>query len=139
MRTSKKLSRRAAAKIYNVPETTLRHRTDGMTPRADQRPPLQKLTELEEEVIIKYVLDLDSRGFPPRIEDVREMADHILATRTKRRAGKQWHYRFVRRRKELRTRFAGLIPFDPEVAISKLDVKLRTPTPPESPSAAAAP
>jgi len=81
IRTSKKLSRRASAKIYNVPETTVRHRTDGMTPHADQRPPLQKLTELEEEVIIKYVLDLDSRGFPPRMEDVREMADHILATR----------------------------------------------------------
>ena len=67
------------------------------------------------------------------------MADHILATRTKRRAGKQWPYRFVQRRKELRTRFAGLIPFDPEVVISKLDVKLRTPTPPESSFAAAAP
>src|SRR6195952_5073768 len=83
IRTSKKLSRRASAKIYNVPETTVRHRTDGMTPRADQRPPLQKLTELEEEVIIKYVLDLDSRGFPPRIEDVREMADTSV-----RRVGK---------------------------------------------------
>lgn len=26
-------------------------------------PPFQKLTELEEEVIVRYVLDLDSRGF----------------------------------------------------------------------------
>src|SRR6195952_5778840 len=139
IRTSKKLSRRASAKIYNVPEITLRHKIDGMTPRADQRSPLQKLTELEEDVIIEYALDLDSRGFPPRIEDVREMADHILATRTKRRVGKLWPYCFVQRRKELRTRFAGLITFNPEVVTFKLDVKLRKPTPPKSSSAAAAP
>jgi hypothetical protein len=36
-------------------------------------------------------------------------------------------------------RGAGLVPFDPEAVISKLDVKLRTPTPTGSPSAAADP
>jgi hypothetical protein len=36
-------------------------------------------------------------------------------------------------------RGAGLVPFDPEVVISKLDVKLRTPTPTGPPSAAADP
>lgn len=111
IRTSKKLSRRAAAKIYNVPEATLCHRMNGRIAFDHRRPGLQKLTELEEEVIVQYVLDLDSRGFPPRIEDVREMADHILATRTKRRVGKQWPYRFVQRRKELRTRFSRTYDF----------------------------
>lgn len=32
-------------------------------------------------------------------------------------------------------RGAGLIPFDPEVVVSRLDVKLRTPTPTMSPTA----
>jgi hypothetical protein len=36
-------------------------------------------------------------------------------------------------------RGAGLVPFDPEAVISKLDVKLRTPTPTGPPSAAADP
>jgi hypothetical protein len=36
-------------------------------------------------------------------------------------------------------RGAGLVPFDPEAVISKLDVKLRTPTPTGSHSAAADP
>ena len=111
MRASKKLTRRAAAKIYNVPETTLRRRMNGQTALDDRRPASQKLTELEEEVIVRYILDLDSRGFPPRIDDVREMADHILATRTKRRVGKQWPYRFVQRREELRTRFSRAYDF----------------------------
>lgn len=64
IRTSKKLSRRAAAKIYNVPEATLRHRMNGRIAFDHRRPGLQNLTELEEEVIVQYVLDLDSRGFP---------------------------------------------------------------------------
>jgi hypothetical protein len=36
-------------------------------------------------------------------------------------------------------RGAGLVPFDPQVVISKLDVKLRTPTPTRPPSADANP
>jgi hypothetical protein len=31
-------------------------------------------------------------------------------------------------------RGAGLVPFDPQAVISKLDVRLRTPTPPRAPS-----
>ncbi len=36
-------------------------------------------------------------------------------------------------------RGAGLVPFDPQVVLSKLDVKLRTPTPPRAPSTDADP
>jgi hypothetical protein len=36
-------------------------------------------------------------------------------------------------------RGAGLVPFDPEAVISKLDIKLRTPTPTGPPSAATDP
>jgi len=53
IRTSKKLSCRSAAKIYKVPETTLRHRMTSLTPRNETRPNRQKLSELEEGVIIR--------------------------------------------------------------------------------------
>ena len=36
-------------------------------------------------------------------------------------------------------RGAGIIPFNPEAVLSKLDVRLRTPSPPRSPSLLAAP
>ena len=52
IQSSKKLSRRSAAKIYNVPETTLRRRMAGLTARPETRPNRQKLSELEETVLL---------------------------------------------------------------------------------------
>ena len=60
----KKLSRQRAAQIYNVPESTLRDRINGKTPKAEVRPKAHRLTITKEEAIVKYVLDLDTRGFP---------------------------------------------------------------------------
>jgi hypothetical protein len=47
-----------AAATFNVPESTLRS-------RRDCEPKSKKLTKLEEEVIVKHILDLDSQGFAP--------------------------------------------------------------------------
>ena len=52
LQSDEKLSRRKAAAIYSVPETTLRDRMNGRTPRRDYRPNGQKLTKMEEEVIV---------------------------------------------------------------------------------------
>jgi hypothetical protein len=60
IRTTKKMSRRCAAKIYNVPETSLRDRINGITPKAEKRNAQYILTFSEEEAIVKYILDLDS-------------------------------------------------------------------------------
>lgn len=111
IRLNPKLSCRAAAKAYNVPESTLRHRMKGRASLADRRPGAQNLTESEEEVIVRYILDLDSRGFPPQIADVAAMADYILAARAAQPVGKQWAYRFVKRRTELKTRFSRAYNF----------------------------
>jgi hypothetical protein len=111
IRTTKKLSRRRAAKIYSVPETSLRDRINGITPKAEKRNARHNLTLSEEEAIVKYVLDLDSRGFAPRIEMVEDMANLLLASRNARRVGKKWPYRFVRRRPELKTRFSRSYDF----------------------------
>jgi hypothetical protein len=122
IRTSKrKLSRRKAAEIYNVPESTLRLRMNGATSIRDRRPAVQKLTELEEELIVRHVFDRDSRGFSPRLADVEDMANHLLETRRAKRVGKCWAQRFVARRPELKTRFNRVYDFqralceDPEL------------------------
>jgi hypothetical protein len=111
IQSSCKLSRRAAAKIYNVPEATLRHRMNGRTTMAERRPAVQNLSKIEEEVVVRYILDLDSRGFPPSIGDVAAMANHVLASRGAQRVGKQWTYRFIQRREELKTRFSRAYDF----------------------------
>ena len=67
IRTSKKLSRRKAAKIYGVPFSTLNDRMNGRTSLRESRPAITNLTILEEEVIIRNILDMDSRGFAPRL------------------------------------------------------------------------
>ena len=111
IRTSKKLSRRKAAKIYNIPFSTLTGRMNGRTALPKRRPAVQKLTELEEEVISQYILDLDLRGFAPRLAGVEDMANCLLETRRGKRVGKLWAYRFVRRRPELKTRFTRVYDF----------------------------
>jgi hypothetical protein len=121
IRTAKKLSRRSAAKIYNVPESTLRLRMNGHTTLHERPPPNLKLNNLEEEVIIRYILDLDIRGFAPRLAGVEDMANYILESRGGRRVGKLWASRFVQRRPELKTRFNRVYDFqralceDPEL------------------------
>jgi hypothetical protein len=42
---------------------------------------MKKLTNPKEEAIIKHVLDLDLRGFPPSLNDVRYIANKLLAER----------------------------------------------------------
>jgi hypothetical protein len=40
-----------------------------------------KLLMIEEETIVEYILDLDSRGFPLRLPAVKDLADSLLAAR----------------------------------------------------------
>ncbi|KFZ23990.1 hypothetical protein V502_01531 [Pseudogymnoascus sp. VKM F-4520 (FW-2644)] len=121
IRSSKKLSRRSAAKLYNVPYTTLSYRMTGRTSRRELKANCQKLTEVEEEVIIRYILDLDTRGFAPRLAGVEDIANYVLELRGGQCVGKLWAHRFVKRRPELKTRFNRVYDFqralckDPEL------------------------
>jgi len=56
---SKKLKLYKAAATYGVPYKKLRSRMNGKLPRSDCRPNSKKLTKIEEEVIIKHILDLE--------------------------------------------------------------------------------
>ena len=105
IQNNKNLSCRQAAKIYGVPEATLRHRMNGRTSKPDSRNARRKLTDSEEEAIVRYILDLDERGFPPRITGVEDMANLLLEKRGGGRVGQKWARRFIRQLEELKTRF----------------------------------
>ena len=95
-----KLSTRAAAKIYNVPRTTIGDRLSGISSRRDTPANSRKLTNSEEKAIIQYILDLDSRAFPPRISSVEDMANQLLAERDALgalRVGTNWAFNFIKR------------------------------------------
>jgi hypothetical protein len=99
------LSIRAAAKIYSVSKTRILRRRKHQLSRRDTMPNSRKLTNLEESIIVEYILDLDSRSFPPRLSGVQDMANRLLADRDAPLVGVNWASRFVKRRKELTTRF----------------------------------
>ena len=76
----KGVSVRSIAKTYSVPEATLRYRRTGRQPRCDIIANSRKLTNLEESVLVQYILDLGTKGFPPRVSVVEDMANRLLAT-----------------------------------------------------------
>ena len=94
-----------AAQAFNVPRSTLHRRRAGKPARRDCQPNSKKLTQLEEEVIVNYILDLDRRGFAPTYAAVRDMADKLLAARGAGQVGVHWPRNFVKRTDSLTTRF----------------------------------
>jgi hypothetical protein len=98
-------SSRRAASTYRVPKSTLNDRRAGKLARRDCQPNSKKLTQLEEEVIVKHILDLDTRGFAPTYAAVRDMANSLLAARGAGQVGVHWPRNFVKRTESLITRF----------------------------------
>ena len=91
--------------MYSVAETTLRRRRAGTLARRDCQPNLRKLTQLEEQVIVSYILNLDLRGFAPTYAAIRDMADKLLAARGAGQVGQKWPANFVKRTDSLTTCF----------------------------------
>jgi hypothetical protein len=68
---------RQAATRYNVPYSTLRRRMDGTQSKSDTIPRTQRLTPVEEDMLIQKVLQLDSHGLPIRLDTLRDFASAI--------------------------------------------------------------
>ena len=105
LKNDESLSVLAAAKAYNVNRMTLTRRRAGRPARRDATPKSKKLTQSEEEAIVQYVLELDTRSFPPRLRGVEDMANQLLRVRDAPPVGKLWAHNFVRRKEDLRTRW----------------------------------
>ena len=99
------LSLRRAAAIYKVPRSTLSDQRTGRPSRADSMANSRKLDNNEEEVIVKHVLELDARGFSPRLSDVATMANSLRAERNLGPVGVNWPSTFVKRHPELKVKF----------------------------------
>ena len=67
-----------AAKAYKVPERTLRRRRAGTPYRRDSMPNSMVLRGSEEVAIVQHILKLSEQGYPPRLADVKEMANDLL-------------------------------------------------------------
>jgi hypothetical protein len=56
-------------------------------------------------MIVQYILDLDARGFAPRLCEVADITDKVLGTRGGEPVGKHWAERFVTRSDKLKMAF----------------------------------
>ncbi|USP78806.1 hypothetical protein yc1106_06231 [Curvularia clavata] len=100
----------ALAKAYDVPKSTLQTRLRGVQPRSETASAKRKLSPIEEQSLVQWILKLDKRGFPPHIIDVRRMADVLLAARGQdpppQPVGKNWVSRFIQSQPELQTKWS---------------------------------
>jgi hypothetical protein len=78
MQNNPKLSARAAGKIYSVDHEKLSRRKHGIKSRCNILANSRKLTNLEESVLVQYILDLAAKGFPPRVSVVEDMTNQLL-------------------------------------------------------------
>jgi hypothetical protein len=76
-----------------------------MPPRRDTVPNSRKLTQSEETVIVQHILDLDARGFPPRLAAVADMANSLRAERHVGQVSVNWPRTFIKRQPELKVKF----------------------------------
>ena len=87
MQKDPKLSARAAGKIYTCDRQKLSRQKRGIQPRRDIPANSRKLSDLEELVLVQHILDLATKGFPPWISTVEDMANRLLTTRDAPRVG----------------------------------------------------
>jgi hypothetical protein len=97
-----KLSIRKAATVYQVNHRTLGRRRNGIHSKRDITTKSRNLSDLEEQTIVQFILDLDSRGFPPRRDFVEKKANSLLADREALPVGKLWVHNFIQRQPELK-------------------------------------
>ena len=132
MQNDLKLSARATRKIYSISHEKLSRRRRGMQPRRDIIANSRKLTNLEESVLVQYILDLATKGFPPQLSIIEDMANRLLATCDAPRVRSRQASNFVKRRVELRTRFQRKYDYqrakceDPEVIRSWFELLRNT-------------
>ena len=83
-----KLSIRQAAKLFGVARITIYERRKGIRPRTETLPNNRNLDPIEEQVIVRRVLDLYEQGFAPAYSVVEDMANLLRETRGAKRVGK---------------------------------------------------
>ena len=79
-----------ASRIYRVNYNTLKCCMNGRAYRADTLANGRNLDYNEEALLIEWILDFASRGFPPRKWMVEDTVNIILLSKNKKLVGKKW-------------------------------------------------
>ena len=97
-------SQNAAADAYGVPRSTFKSRLRGSQSTRISHEHLQRLSHLQEEFLVKWILDEEARGYAPTHARCREMASRILEMNGDHRPlGKLWVPHFIKRNPRVKT------------------------------------
>jgi hypothetical protein len=117
-------SERTVIKAFGVPRTTVQRRRAGALSRRDREPDSKKLDQLEEEALVRRVLELDQRGIGATKDMVRDIANDLLAERGGEPVGKHWVDNFKTRTPEIKLKRSR--PYDRQRALNE-DPRVITP------------
>ncbi|BCR86319.1 uncharacterized protein ACHE_30306S [Aspergillus chevalieri] len=102
-------SKTACAKAFDVPPRTLMTRLDGTVSRQHTIANCRKLSNTEEESLKNWILDMDKRGLPLQVSNVRHLAQLLLSARSKPSKdisiSEKWVSRFIQRHPELKSKY----------------------------------
>ena len=110
-------SGRSTIAVYKVPKSTLYTRRAGRPSRSDCVPNSKRLTELEEELIVTYIINLDLRGIRAIRSIVKVIANNLLAERGEQPVSKHWVGNFNKRLPEIKLR--RNYPYDRQRALNE--------------------
>ena len=97
----------AAARLYNVPRKTLSARLAGRVSRLDSHQSTHKMRSTEEDTLRAWLIDMDNRGYPLTVTNLRIAANLLLQARCgpASSVGINWPSRYIHRTPDLRTRY----------------------------------
>jgi len=102
-------SKTACAKAFDVPPRTLMTRLNGTVSRQHTIANCRKLSNTEEESLKNWILDMDKRGLPLQVSNVRHLAQLLLSARSKPSKdisiSEKWVSRFIQRHPELKSKY----------------------------------
>ena len=110
LKEGKQESIRAAAEAFDILRLTLNYRYTGeRTSHQLAQVNNQLIIQVEEKAIVAWCKEQDDRGFPPRLDMVKDMTLYLYEKRTGNKiikVGKKWITRFLDRHPDLATKFS---------------------------------
>ena len=107
------LSITQAARLYVVSKATLYRRINGRRDQVSYGISKRRLTPEEEESIKSWVLEIQSQGFPPRVAQLREMAEELLKAKGDyKELGKNWVSGFLNCHPTLQAKYSRTLDQD---------------------------
>ena len=93
-----------AAKIWSVPRTTLRHRLEGSTTHRAAATRFQRLSPVQENLLVEWIRKQGTLGLPPTHSSVRYFVTRILAEGGDvQPLGRRWMAGFFKRNPAVKT------------------------------------